>query len=242
MCCERDMNSLSKRYAQTMEPYLLTAVLDKRERNRLIAMCQGIFTEQISKANTIDDVDGVYTTGQTRVILYVSDERRQYLESSPRTRSLLVAQAFLSANKDAMAIIDSACRRVGEACGLEYAQLHEVELLATPPQSPSQRPHRDSIYNLLAVFVYIRPGRTGSTWLAERFLAYNAKGKKDRLRKIPYEQYNISPGDGIVMPGMWPHYGPGNESTCMWRYIIFITFALDAEAKQHWSDEDVYVL
>ena len=226
----------------TMEPYMLTAVLDKRERTSLIEMCQGIFTEQISKANTINDVDGVYTTGQTRVVLYVSDERRQYLESIPRTRSLLVAQAFLSANKDAMAIIDSACRRVGEACGLEYAQLHEVELLATPPLSPSQRPHRDSIYNLLAVFVYIRPGRTGSTWLAERFLAYNAKGKKDRLRKIPYEQYNISPGDGIVMPGIWPHYGPGNESTCMWRYIIFITFALDAEAKQHWSDEDVYVL
>ena len=120
------------------------------------------------------------------------------------------------------------------AAGLAPEDVHELELLATPPRSRPQLKHRDTSGNLLAGFVYLTGCDQPSTIVAKEYVHRPAN-----LETIPYTQKKVTRGDVLFNHGRWPHGGPGNVSPDQWRYVLFITFTLDEEARKYWSDTEV---
>ena len=60
------------------------------------------------------------------------------------------------------------------------------------------------------------------------------------LSKLTYTSYAAKAGDALCIHASVPHFGPGNSSSKKWRYVLFLVFALDAEAEEHWCDEAVH--
>ena len=172
----------------------------------------------------------IETTGQSRILVLCSRERSDYLKEYNGAHLEVPTRKMKSEQVEVLnRVVDS----VTSSLELPSAILREVEFLGTPPNSNPQKKHRDSKYNLLTVFLYLNSSL--STWLA-------TKPHLDcgvDIQEVGYYRTNVDKGDVVVNHSMWPHGGPGNEGS-EWRYVLFLSYALDAEASRHWTDEQVF--
>lgn len=59
------------------------------------------------------------------------------------------------------------------------------------------------------------------------------------LENLSYTQTPMPDGSVLMNHAVRPHGGPGNKSDTEWRFLLFLVFALDTVASQHYADEEV---
>jgi len=216
---------------------------NRKEVKLLEGFCKQIFeVEQLAKDSTVNDTSGGQTTGTQRVAFLPSPARKKVitLQNEMDKKAGLAPLPMLhddsvpiDVNAAYRAIILRTVRGLKLTNG-NVSKIHEAELLATPPNTVMQDKHRDSRYNHLTLICYLSRNTKLSTWFS-RETAWDCKD----IEKLEYTRLEVKAGDALVNHACVPHGGPGNASSTQWRYVLFVAFALDEEATQHWCDEEV---
>ncbi len=119
--------------------------------------------------------------------------------------------------------------------------IHEAELLAVPPKTKPQSKHRDTAHNIITFFAYIPDAGQSieATWVCNE-LAVDGTPGSEHLERLKYYQPTCPRRSALMNHGIRPHGGPGNSSKNKWRFLLFISFAVDSVACKHWCDEAVW--
>jgi hypothetical protein len=222
-------------------------ILNKKDRKIFLDWASKIFTtkgmlwEDVFLSWGLDaDGDSALrqTTGQQRVVLHPSKRHLKTLKAHNDENEIedLVAEPGTTEQERALTALTVRVRAGLAGLGHIVKDPNETEFLATPPESNPQSPHRDGFFNWLVVVIPLAKGRTKSTYVAKD---YACQQPDPPLSNLEYHQWDIEEGGAFVFHACHPHYGPGNQSKTEWRFVIFMSFALDEEAEKHDTDEHV---